>query len=149
MGRTDRKDAQASGASGVAARNFSLPTEERVRAIAAGPPAHLRRLRAIEDLAEGIVRVLAQRYDEARALAVDPDAYARSRVPARALERLADLIARHNRWYPVEANLPMHPRTGELVDRSGMPWRPLPGPDVEQLLAQAKALSSHNVSGGP
>jgi hypothetical protein len=142
MGHSDRKEPEASG---VAARNFSLPTEERLRAIAAGPPAHLRRLRAIEDLADGIVRVLAQRYDEARTLAVDPDGYARSRVPARAIERLADLIARHNRWYPVEANLPMHPRTGELLDRSGMPWIPLPPPDLERLLTRAKELSSHHV----
>jgi hypothetical protein len=136
MGRASRKEPAQSG---VVARNFTLSTEERVRAIAAGPPAHVRRLRAIEDLEEGIVRVLAQRYVEARALDVDPDAYARSRAPGRAIERLADLIERHNRWYPIEANLPMHPRTGELLDRSGLPWRPLRARDLSHLLARARA----------
>jgi len=145
MGQSSRKEGEQSA---IAARNFSLPTEERVRAIAAGPPAHVRRLRAIEDLEAGIVRVLAQRYAEAHALRIDADAFARSRAPLRAVERLADLIGRHNRWYPIEANLPMHPRTGELLDRSGLPWRPLAPRDLEQLLACAKAAADRDASDG-
>jgi hypothetical protein len=135
MGQPRGKDTEQSA---VPARNFSLPTEERLRAIAAGPPAHLRRLRAIEDLEDSIVRALAQRYEEARVAQVEPDAYARARAPMRALERLADLIDRHNRFYPIEANLPMHPRTGELMDRTGSPWRPLPHRDLAYLLALAR-----------
>ena len=40
------------------------------------------------------------------------------------LARLNDLIGRHNRYYPIEANLPIDVRTGRLLDR-GAPWRPL------------------------
>jgi hypothetical protein len=138
MGQSSRKSGEQSA---IAARNFSLTSEERVRAIAAGPPAHMRRLRAIEDLEEGIVRVLAQRYAEARAQKIDADAYALSKAPLRAIARLADLIERHNRWYPIEANLPMHPRTGELLDRTGLPWRPLAPRDLTQLLARARAAT--------
>jgi hypothetical protein len=143
MRRASRKE---SAPSGVVARNFSLPTEERVRAIAAGPPAHLRRLHAIEDLEEEIVRILVHRLREAGERKIDPETYARSRAPLAKLERLADLIERHNRWYPIEANLPMHPRTGELVDRTGLPWRPMHHRDLAYLLAQALAqVQTHTV----
>jgi hypothetical protein len=59
-----------------------------------------------------------------------------------ALARLDDLIARHNRWYPIEANLPMHPRTGELVDRTGAPWRPMPPRTLDELLARARTVAA-------
>ena len=119
------------------ARNFSLTLEERVRAVAAGPPAFIRRLRSIEDLEEGIVRVLAERLEEARAAGDDAPAHARAEAPLRALERLNELISRHNRWYPIEANLPMRPRTGEMIDRNGENWRPMPERTLDDLLARA------------
>lgn len=123
-------------------RNFTLTTEERVRAVAAGPPAYMRRLRAIEDLEEGIVRVLAELCEEAIASGLDAQARAREGAPAHALERLNDLIARHNRWYPIEANLPMQMRTGELVDRTGALWTPMPSRSLEELLARALSRAS-------
>ncbi len=122
------------------ARNFTLTTEDRVRAAAAGPPAYMRRLRSIEDLEEGIVRVLAELCEEARAAgqpAEEQAAHARAAAPKHALKRLDDLIARHNRWYPIEAELPMQPRTGELLDRTGDPWRPMRAPTLDDLLARA------------
>jgi hypothetical protein len=111
-------------------RNFTLTTEDRVRAIAAGPPAFIRRLRAIEDLEEGIVRVLVECCEEARM---------RAEAPVRALERLNDLVGRHNRYYPVEANLAMHPRTGALIDRTGQPWQPMTLRTLDELVARAMA----------
>jgi hypothetical protein len=118
-------------------RNFTLTTEDRVRAAASGPPAYIRRLRSIEDLEEGIVRVLVERCQEGLDQALDPEAHARSVAPLRALERLNDLVARHNRWYPIEANLPLHPPTGQLIDRTGQPWRPLSARSLDELLARA------------
>jgi hypothetical protein len=120
-------------------RNFTLTTEERVRAVAGGPPAYVRRLRKIEDLDEGIVRVLTELCAEARAKGLDVEPYARAAAPVRALARLNDLIARHNRWYPIEANLAMQPRTGELVDRTGQPFRPMPARTLDELLDRALA----------
>jgi hypothetical protein len=119
------------------ARNFSLTTEDSVRAAAAGPPAYMRRLRNIEDLVEGIVRVLVELCEEARASGEPEEAYVRQAAPRAALRKLDDLIARHNRWYPIEANLPMQPRTGELIDRTGAPWRPMHAPTLDDLLARA------------
>lgn len=122
-------------------RNFGLTIEERVRAVASGPPAYVRRLRSIEDLEEGIVRVLVELIQEARASGADPATHARAEAPMRAFERLNDLIARNNRWYPIEANLPMRPRTGDLVDRNGEIWRPMSLRSLDELLARALARS--------
>jgi hypothetical protein len=46
-----------------------------------------------------------------------------------------ELIERHNRWYPIEARLPMNPRTKDYVEVGGRPyWRePL---DAEWILEQ-------------
>ena len=121
-------------------RNFTLTTDDRVRAIAGGPPAFARRLRSIEDLEEGIVRVLVELCERALAEGVAREklaAHARVAAPLRAFERMLDLVSRHNRYYPVEANLPMHPRTGELMDRTGEPWRPRRAATLDELVARA------------
>ena len=48
---------------------------------------------------------------------------------AQRFDRLNELIAQHNAWYPVERDLPMNPRTGEFVPIGGEPYeRPLLGP---------------------
>jgi hypothetical protein len=117
-------------------RNFSLGTDERVRALVGGPPAFARRLRLIEDLEEGIVRAIAELCAKVGA-GVDLEAHARAAAPVKAIERLNDLVRRHNRYYPVEANLAMHPRTGEIVDRTGRPWRPMPPRTIDELVARA------------
>jgi hypothetical protein len=121
------------------ARNFALSTEERVRAVAGGPPAYLRRRRAIEDATEGIVRLLVERCEEAVAEGADVREHARAHAPMRTLERLNDLVSRHNRYYPIEANLPIHPPTGELMDRTGEPWRPMKPWSMEELIECAVA----------
>jgi hypothetical protein len=107
-------------------RNFTVTTEERVRAVVGGPPAFIRRLRAIEDLEEAIVRILLERREGAP-------------LPEAALERLNDLVARHNRWYPIEANLAIHPRSGALIDRTGQPWEPMAPRTMESMLARARS----------
>jgi hypothetical protein len=103
------------------ARNFTLSLEERLRAYVQGVPSHIRRRRRIEDLEARLVERLAGE--------------AAADVTAE-LAQLNDLIARHNRYYPIEANLPVDLRTGRLVDR-GAPWRPLPIVDVASLSARA------------
>ena len=34
-----------------------------------------------------------------------------------------ELIDRHNRWYPIEARLPMDPRSRDFVKIGGRPYR--------------------------
>jgi hypothetical protein len=103
-------------------RNFTLATEERVRAVVAEPPAFVRRLRIIEDLEAAIVRLLSGQHE---------------RQAKWLLDRLNDLVSRHNRCYPVEANLAIDTRSGELLDRDGKHWKPMPARSLEDLRRRA------------
>jgi hypothetical protein len=53
---------------------------------------------------------------------------------------LNDLIAKHNRYYPIEANLAIDVKTRRLIER-GAPWRPLPALTIADLAARAAATS--------
>lgn len=110
------------------ARNFTLSVEERLRAYAVGVPGYIRRRRRIEDLEARLLAALAA--------APAPDQAAASKTFTDDLATLNDLIARHNRYYPIEANLPIDIKTGRLIDR-GAPWRPLPAVTVADLLLRA------------
>ena len=114
-------------------RNFTLSVEERLRAYTAGPPGYLLRRRRIENLQARLLERIA-------AAAVPAEAASSLEATAE-LALLNDLIARHNRYYPIEANLPIDVRTRRLIDRDGRgeTWRPLPAVTVADLLACAAA----------
>lgn len=117
------------------ARNFTITTEERVRA-AYGPPAYAVRRRRIEDLEEKLVRALrelVEEHDDARALA---EAIHDERLDAE-LAKLNRLVATHNEYYPREANLPLDPPTGVMLDH-GAPWKPMPLFEMDALVARAR-----------
>ena len=121
------RDAQPDEA-GTPLGNFKLSADERLRAYAQGVPSHIRRRRRIEDLEARRGALLAA--SEA------PAELARSPEVAAELALLNDLIARHNRYYPIEANLPIDVRTGRLLER-GVPWRPTPPVTAAGLVARA------------
>ena len=82
--------------------------------------AYMRRLRAIEDEEarhlrglESVWRTLAEdeRDEAAFALAW------REVASAWDLRRINDLVAKHNAYYPIEARVPMNPRTGTYAQR--------------------------------
>lgn len=116
------------------ARNFTITTAERVRALS-GPPAYIVRRRTIEDLEAALVDMIAD------LLATGDDAAIAAGLKKRAitvrLARANTLVAAHNKYYPCEANLPMDPRTGQMLER-GAPWRPLEPLTLEQLLTAAR-----------
>lgn len=109
------------------ARNFTRTGAERVRALVAGPPAWAVRRRRIEDLEAKIVHALVEDGIDGEEW---PTALERDHA------RLVELVASHNRWYPIEANLPIDPLTSRWVDH-GEPWRPMPAPTRAALLALA------------
>ncbi|MFL5304748.1 MAG: hypothetical protein ACJ8F1_06020 [Polyangia bacterium] len=113
----------------VPARNFTMTVDDRIRAYTLGVPGYVRRRRRIEDLEAHLVGVLAE--------AEAPGQTVTSRHFTENLAALNDLIARHNRYYPIEARLPIEVRTGQLLDR-GVPWRPLPPVTAADLLARAR-----------
>jgi hypothetical protein len=78
----------------------------------------MRRLRQIDDEIEAQTIRLAQAYAERQ------DAESWRRLAERwDFGEVNDLIERHNRWYPVEARLPMDPRTRDYVKIAGRSYR--------------------------
>jgi hypothetical protein len=116
-------------------RNFTLTTEDRIRALTTGPPAYMRRKRYIEDLEQGFVARLLEQIELHPDL---PDDAIVARAGKIDLTRINQLIVTHNRWYPSEANLPLDPRTGRLLERPDRPWQPLPPVTLASLIALAR-----------
>jgi hypothetical protein len=84
-----------------------------------GPLPYMQRLRQIDDaIAEHEAR-LAEAY-----AASGGDRAAWRRVAERwSFSEVNDLVARHNRWYPIEARLAMDPRTRDYVKIGGRSYR--------------------------
>lgn len=111
-------------------RNFR-PSVEGYVASQGGPLPYMQRLRDIEQETAALEASLDRAWRElADASLGDTAGFARRwRELARRWNfvQINDLIARHNRWYPVEARLAMDPRTGDFVHVAGKPYwlRPL------------------------
>jgi len=110
-------------------RHFRSSAEAYL-ASAGGPLPYMLRLRSIEEKTAEHEAALA---DAWHALADECDGDGarfsrRWRSAARrfAFDEINDLIDRHNRWYPIESNLPMDPRTGDYALVNGRDYRLLP-----------------------
>jgi hypothetical protein len=125
----------------VAQRNFKIPVAEQLRALAAGPPSFARRLRKIEDLRAAVVGALADYLRDPTGEDGEEIPLDRDGLPVRVgrdLARLNKLIDDHNRYYPIEARLPIDLRTRQFLDW-GEPWSPLPALTGEEIFALARA----------
>jgi hypothetical protein len=89
-------------------------------------PKWMERLREIHDeLASHRLRLERAYEDMAEAHSGDPEGFARRwrELAARwNFGYLNDLIEQHNDYYPIEANLPVDPRTGDYVTMTGRPY---------------------------
>jgi hypothetical protein len=122
-------------------RNFTLSAEERIRAIASGPPAWAVRKRKIEDACEACAGDLVALYDKLAASATSAREIeaALTRAAERLdLAKLNALVETHNRYYPIEANLPMD-RTGAYL-AYGRAWEPEEPFTPARLLDMARAV---------
>ena len=100
-------------------RNFT-PDAGSYLASLGGPLPYMARLRELEALVTRHEAALAERY-------ATTDAAAWLKVAASwDFTEVNDLIERHNRWYPMEARLPMDPRTGDFVLVNGESYRRRP-----------------------
>lgn len=107
-------------------RNFSLAADRYALSLA-GPPAHSRRLREIEgEIAAHEDSLRVELENLARRHRRDPGGFAdawRALAAGWRFDAVNELIARHNLFYPVEARLPMDPRTRDFVLVGGKPYR--------------------------
>jgi hypothetical protein len=90
-------------------------------------PRYMERLREIETAVATERRRIERSYRKLReACGDDPKAFSRRwRARARAwpFDHLNELIREHNEWYPVEAALPLDPRTRDYVSIRGRSYR--------------------------
>ena len=99
-------------------RNFRAEPDTYLASLG-GPLPYMRRLRQLEEEIDVHLARLADAYEEHRR---DPTAW--RRIAERwDFTDVNELIARHNRWYPVESRLPMDPRTRDFVKVGGKPYR--------------------------
>jgi hypothetical protein len=103
-------------------RNFSLSVGDRIRALTIGAPAYATRKKHLEDLEAAHVRTLVALHDALIARGSDLDRALHDRAASLDIKKLNALTDAHNRYYPIEANLPMNMRGDYLI--YGRPWRP-------------------------
>lgn len=100
-------------------RNFR-PDAGSYFASLGGPLPFMARLREIERLTDEHEQRLADAYE-----ATEPGGW-RALAERWSFTEVNELIDRHNRFYPIEARLPMDPRTGDYVLVNGTPYRRRP-----------------------
>ena len=104
-------------------RHFRPDADATLRALS-GPPRWMRRLREIEDGIEWHEVFLEDAWRTLAREAATPDEFARRwEETARAwrFARVNKLIDQHNRNFPIEAKLPMDPKTRDFVRINGRP----------------------------
>jgi len=107
-------------------RNFSLGVDERIRALTIGVPAWAARKRKIEDDEARYVAELLELHDELMAKKRRSEEIEDALLAAASaldLSKLNELVRTHNRYYPIEANLPMDRATGGYLVY-GRVWTP-------------------------
>jgi len=128
-------------------RNFR-PDAEGYLASLGGPLPYMVRLREIETMTAGHEEALGAVYD--RITAEVPkhefaDAW-RDEVARWRFDEVNDLIARHNRWYPVEARLRMDPRRRDYALVNGRDYRMQP---LDAAWALERFPAVRQVAGAP
>jgi hypothetical protein len=124
-------------------RNFRPGADAALRALG-GPLAWMRRLRTIEVLIAQHETRLQAAWDELRASHADDHEFAeawRDLAQRWSFGDVNDVIARHNRYYPIETRLAMNPRTGDFVTVNGRPYTREPL-DAEWILVRFPAPAS-------
>ncbi len=110
-------------------RNFTLAVDTYLTSLG-GPLPYMRRLRQIEDETAAHEATLAEAYAELSAAcdgsAEEFAARWRDIAAGWSFHAVNELIDKHNRYFPIEARLPMDPRTGDFALVNGRPYRRAP-----------------------
>ena len=107
-------------------RNFSTDVGATLLSLG-GPLPYMRRLRDIEALEEEHTRRLAEARAELAASGNGQFSEEWRALAARwVFDDINELIDDHNRYFPIEARLPMDPRTGDFVTINGRSYRRKP-----------------------
>lgn len=102
------------------------PSADAYLAASRGPLPYMVRLHEIERRLEALERRCEEKWRSLAAAEADSGSFAHgwaSWVATLSFSDVNDLIDRHNRWYPIEARLPMDPATGDFVLVNGRDYR--------------------------
>lgn len=122
-------------------RNFTLSTEERIRALTIGVPSYAERKKHIEDREAGYQKKLGALFDTLAAKGRSREDIEHALFDLARTFDLAKtnaLVEKHNRYYPIEANLPLDPQTGGYL-LYGNPWVPEAPFTVQRVVRQLLA----------
>jgi len=103
-------------------RNFR-PSADAYLASLGGPLPYMQRLREIERLTAAHESALAEERSRLARSGGELTAAWRTLAGAWRFDEVNDLIARHNRWFPVESRLPMDPKQGDYALVNGRDYR--------------------------
>jgi len=120
-------------------RNFTLTVDERIRALTIGVPAWAARKRKIEDDQARFVNELVELHDGLVAKGKSGDEVYLALVSAATtleIDKHNALIEKHNRYYPIEANLPLSLSGTYLA--YGRPWLPEEKLTVTEIVTRAQ-----------
>ena len=100
----------------ILSTNFTVTTQDRLRA-ASGTPSWSRRTRALEDRLARMWQELEDEYRKLQAQSLTRAEFSRrwqrtmEQVP---LDEIARQVSDYNEYFPIEANLPIDPATGQF-----------------------------------
>jgi hypothetical protein len=106
-------------------RNFRASTDAYLASLG-GPRAYMIRLRRIDDLVAAHRAALESAWLEVAVSSQDGSEFEqlwREVAAAWDFDEVNVLIARHNRWYPVESRLPMDPKRRDYALVNGRDYR--------------------------
>jgi hypothetical protein len=116
--------------------NFTIPLEKKIQTLS-GPPYYMLRSRQIERLMDQLMEELSAEYSKMLAkFAGRREVFAgkwKKLIENWPLDKLNNLIEKHNMYYPIEANLRMNPRSSDFLFGSAV-WKPREKITVESLL---------------
>jgi len=116
--------------------NFTIPLEKKIQALS-GPPYYMVRARRIENMIDQLMEDLTAVYKNMIGKwGGRPALFTRKwkkLIDDWPLDRLNDLIEKHNMYYPIEADLRMDPRSGAPMMGSAL-WEPREKVTVNNLL---------------
>jgi hypothetical protein len=138
----DKAEPKTSLTSADPPRNFSLSVGERIRALTIGAPAWSTRKKGIEDLEARWVSALVACHDALVLREASAETISKALDDKAATFDLKKINAQldiHNRYYPIEASLPIDPKTGDYLV-SGRRWFPEEPCTVARLIERARAV---------
>ena len=106
--------------------NFTISLEKKVQSMF-GTPKYAARARRIENITQQLMEDLSCEYEHmTNQYGENPEIFAqkwKELIDSLELDEINQLIDKHNKYYPVEANLQIDPDTGAPLLGSS-PWKP-------------------------